>query len=566
LVKQKFTGNFEVIVVVDGSQDGTASALGRLDTPFPLRILEQPNHGAATARNVGAAAARGEILLFLDDDMVADPHLLSEHDRSHQQGADMVLGHIPLHPETPSTILSRGVKTWTDRRLERLTAPGAELTLHDLLTGQMSLSRVTFYTVGGFDTDFTYSGSFGDEDIDFAYRVRLRGFKIIFNPKAVSWQYYAVQSVQFLRQWRQAGHADVAFARKHPEQARMIFLLNGAERRINRYAWRPLVAIPILNVLVLYVLRRLVLTLVHRGRQGVFTSKLFFSTKRVEYWRGVREAGGIPERRTARVLAYHAVADLDGAPVVGSYAVPPDAFRRQLDSLERAGFRFLHPDEFLRFLHGSGGLPRRALLLTFDDCYRDLLDVVSPILQERRIPAIGFAVSGCLGGTNVWDATIGAPQVPLLNADGLRQLTAKGFEIGAHSRTHRSLPPLSAADLDQEIAGSVEDLEKIGLRRPRLFAYPYGESDYKIHAVIRKADLQAAFLVLPGVVRAGHDPFRIPRIEILRNDVGWKFRWKIAMAGRSIFFPLKEVHFLVVGLRCRWRAGRTGRRIAGYSA
>src|SRR6266487_2852993 len=109
LAAQEDGGPFEVIVVVDGSTDGSADALRELETPFPLSVIEQPNRGQAEARNQGVAAARGELLLFLDDDMEAHPRLLAEHDRSHREGADVVLGHIPVHHESPPSFLAAAV-------------------------------------------------------------------------------------------------------------------------------------------------------------------------------------------------------------------------------------------------------------------------------------------------------------------------------------------------------------------------------------------------------------------------------------------------------------------------
>jgi peptidoglycan/xylan/chitin deacetylase (PgdA/CDA1 family)/GT2 family glycosyltransferase len=532
LSRQEFGASFEVIVVVDGSNDGSACALREIEAPFQVTVLEQPNQGAAAARNRGAAVAHGELLLFLDDDMEAHPRLLAEHDFSHRAGADVVLGHIPLHPQSPPNILSGAVKGWTDERLKRLSSPEAALTLHDLLTGQLSLARELFYRIGGFDISFTFNGSFGDEDIDFGYRLMCAGCRIVFNPNAISCQNYVVQPRQYLAQWREAGRADVAFARKHPEQASTIFALNGADRWINRWIWRSIVAVPLLSSPLMAGLRSLALMLVNSRWQNAAVSKWFFEIRAMEYWRGVYEAGGMPRSRPLRVLAYHAIRDLAQAPVIESYAVPPERFRVHLDSLRQAGFRFVSAGEFLNFLHREGGLPRRPLLLTFDDGYEELFDVVLPMLKERRIPAIVFAVSGRLGGTNVWDEAIGAPQLRLLDAHRLRQLAQEGLEIGAHSRTHRALTQVTDEELLEEIKGSISDLEDAGLKSPRMFAYPEGDFDQRVQTATREAGLQAAFTVVAGRVCPDHDPYQIPRIEVMREDTGWRFLWKVINAGR----------------------------------
>jgi glycosyltransferase involved in cell wall biosynthesis len=62
------SGELELLVIVDGSMDGTADGLRQMRCPFPYRVIEQANQGAGAARNRGAAQAAGEILLFLDDD------------------------------------------------------------------------------------------------------------------------------------------------------------------------------------------------------------------------------------------------------------------------------------------------------------------------------------------------------------------------------------------------------------------------------------------------------------------------------------------------------------------
>jgi glycosyltransferase involved in cell wall biosynthesis len=235
-------GPIEVIVVVDGSTDGTAATLAALTTPFPLRVIEQENSGAAAARNRGAALATGDVLLFLDDDMMAAPDLLAQHRISHSEGADAVVGHIPLDPASPRSFLAEGVGRWAESRKDRLKT-GAELTLFDLLTGQLSVKRSLFESLGGFDETFTRGGRFGDEDLDFGIRLLEKG-KIVFNPHAKSYQRYVVTPRQLLRQWADAGRADAILAAKHPRHAAELYALHGADRPFHRLVLRPLAAIP----------------------------------------------------------------------------------------------------------------------------------------------------------------------------------------------------------------------------------------------------------------------------------------------------------------------------------
>lgn len=530
--RQEGAPPFEVLVVVDGSTDGTAETLRRLRPQFPLTVIEQPNRGAASARNRGAGEARGEILLFLDDDMEAAPGLLAEHERSHREGAEVVLGHLPLHPASPANLLSAAVGRWAENRLRQLTAPGAALTSYDLLSGQISLRRDLFRRLGGFDQGFTHGGTYGDEDLDFGHRLLASGARVVFNPAAVSFQRYVVTPRQHLRQWRQTGRADVAFFRKHPEAAAELLEKRGAGTCAFRLLWRPALEVPGLAPLLSLLLRPPALAVAALGRPAVLAFRLFRKARDLEYWRGVREGGGIPRPRPLRVLAWHAVSDLGGDPVLSSYGVPPERFRRQLAALERAGFRPVSPNEVVRMLEGRGGLPRRPVLLTFDDAYSDLLDTALPLLAERHAPAAAFAVSGLLGGSNEWDRKIGARPLRLLDAAGLRRVAEAGVEIGAHSRTHPLLTRMPDSQLAEEVAGSRRELAAAGLPPPRLFAYPYGVTDERVRRAVREAGFAAAFTVDPGRMRPGDDPFRLPRIEVLRGDSGWRLLLKLLLAGR----------------------------------
>jgi GT2 family glycosyltransferase/peptidoglycan/xylan/chitin deacetylase (PgdA/CDA1 family) len=518
LAAQEGAPRYEVIVVVDGSTDGTAAALRGLSTPMSLTVIEQPNQGAAAARNRGAEVACGQILLFLDDDMEADSRLLAEHARAHEDGARVVLGHIPLHPDSPRGFLSASVGAWAEERCQKLSGQDAPIDLDEFLTGQVSIARDIFREVGGFDLRFTQGGTFGCEDLDIGRRLERAGYEIVFDAKAISRQRYVVTPRQHLRQWHQNGAAKVALARKHPDQAERIFWRR--ERRADRYVWRWL----------RWPRRELVLGLLGARVENRWTIRWFRRVRDLEYFTGIREAGGEPSRRPVRIICYHAIADLKGSGELEQFGIPPDRFRRQL---RRAGrhLRFIDAEEFRRYLDGAG-VTRRAALLTFDDCYADLESAALPVLRELRIPAVAFAVSGLTGKTSEWVARNGVP-VPLLDAEGLRRLEKCGVAIGAHSQTHPRLDRLPAAVAAAEIKGSIADLETLGLERPQFFAYPFGALNAELKEVARAAGLAGAFSTRPGLAEPDGDRFAIPRIEILRRDRGPRFLLKV-LGGRRL--------------------------------
>src|SRR3954451_11313207 len=86
---------FEVVVVVDGSTDGTLEMLERINTPYPLHVCPQANQGAGVARNQGIEVATGTYCLFIDDDIMTDEDLIAEHVRVQEAYGGVVgVGHL----------------------------------------------------------------------------------------------------------------------------------------------------------------------------------------------------------------------------------------------------------------------------------------------------------------------------------------------------------------------------------------------------------------------------------------------------------------------------------------
>ncbi len=546
----------EVVVVVDGSTDGTAAALRALELPFPLHVVEQANAGAARARNRGATQAQGELLLFLDDDMMAAPDLLQVVRDAHVAGAEAVVGHIPLVPGTDLFDLGEGRGDWPARRRDRLLATGIR-TMSDVLTGQLSVRRDVFEALGGFDERFTAGGSFGAEDQDFGRRLLEGGYRVDFAPDAVSFQHYAVTPRAHLRQWHQAGAADVTYLRKHPGDFDEVYGRMDPEGRANRLVIRPLARVPVVRDAVAAAVRPAVVRLAERRRSDPRAARVFYKLRSLEYWRGVEGEGGLPEPRAVRVLCYHALVDLRGGPLA-EYGVPADALARQLRLLRRCGVRFVGLDEALRAAGGERGVPRRAVLVTFDDCYADLLALGLPVLQAAGVPAVAYAVADRVGATNTWDARLGAPTLPLLDAAGLRALEEGGVEVGVHGATHVPLTSVSAdpAALAHETRGATDLLRGLGLTG-RTFAYPHGAHDAAAREAVADAGLRAAFTVGPGVVRPGADLLQLPRVEVLRSDgAGLRFLLKVWSGGR-----LTRPDLTTARRRARRRLGRVRSRL-----
>lgn len=230
------------------------------------------------------------------------------------------------------------------------------------------------------------------------------------------------------------------------------------------------------------------------------------------------------------VLAYHAIDDHESDPVLARHSVSPASFAAQLDTLQGKGWTFVDLDTALAGLRGEVALPRRAVLLTFDDGYTDLLSNACPILEQRGIPALVFAVAGEVGGTNTWDNVNGARAVELLDAEGLREVAARGVEVGAHTSTHPALTELAPEQLDGELTGAADRLEALGLPRPRAFSYPYGLWDRGLAEAVAEAGYEVAFTVERGAVTPETDPHSLPRTAVCAGDSGMNLHLKLATA------------------------------------
>jgi O-antigen biosynthesis protein len=198
--------DFEVIVVDDGSADGTAS----IARSFGFRVMSTENCGLSSARNTGLAAATGEIVAYTDDDARPDPHWLIYLALTLLTTDHVAVGGPNIAPPGDGWIADCVAN-----------APGGPV--HVLLSDQeaehipgcnMAFLASALQAVGGFDPRFRVAG----DDVDMCWRLRELGWTIGFSPGAMVWHHRRNSIRTYWRQQRGYGKAEALLEQKWPEK------------------------------------------------------------------------------------------------------------------------------------------------------------------------------------------------------------------------------------------------------------------------------------------------------------------------------------------------------------
>lgn len=212
--------------------------------------------------------------------------------------------------------------------------------------------------------------------------------------------------------------------------------------------------------------------------------------------------------RTIPILCYHRV--LPTAPIdskVNIY-VTVNRFIEHLKSLRRRGFTTITFSDLL----DAAPLPKRPIILTFDDGYRDNFRHLLPILIQENAKAVVFALGNRDLTTNRWDADLGEPQSQLMSDHELLACYRSGHvEIGAHGLSHAHLTAIPKASMVEEVQASKLGLEALLGGPVHAFAYPYGEWNESV----REAVVQAGYAF--GVATDRGRDFAVDRFAASRR-------------------------------------------------
>jgi glycosyltransferase involved in cell wall biosynthesis len=205
---------YEVIVSIDGSDDGTREAAARFHGPYQLRTLWQPHRGRAAACNAGIRAAKGDLIVLLDDDMAPVPGFVRAHQAAHAgESRCAVLGAVPITVPPSAPPVAAYVAAKFSRHLEKLARPDHVFSLRDFYSGNLSIRRTVLFEVGLFDERFTL---YGNEDLELSLRLSRAGIHFKYSAQALAHQSYLKTFPELAHDTIAKGRTAVLLADKHP--------------------------------------------------------------------------------------------------------------------------------------------------------------------------------------------------------------------------------------------------------------------------------------------------------------------------------------------------------------
>ncbi len=226
LARQTYT-DFEIIVALDGAADHSLQVLSSLKTLPALTVQDFPNQSRSITRNRGARAAKGDLLIFFDDDMRPVPGCVAAHVRHHYNLKDAVCGGAQLEEIAVMQSDFQHYKAYLSRKWTQPLNHCQEPLSRDrlfLTAANFSIPARLFRQLGGFDERLTDA-----EDFDLAVRASLQGIPVFFNAQALAWHDDFVTPRSYTKRLRQYQEAHAALHRLKPE----------VYREFNQYEYRP---------------------------------------------------------------------------------------------------------------------------------------------------------------------------------------------------------------------------------------------------------------------------------------------------------------------------------------
>lgn len=214
------------------------------------------------------------------------------------------------------------------------------------------------------------------------------------------------------------------------------------------------------------------------------------------------------------ILMYHS---LDKSKIEFYAAVDPNVFRKQMEYIRNGGYRVIPLQEYCRLLKTNQAVPKKSLVITFDDGYKDNLRAFE-ILKEFGYPATIFIITRDIGKNDF----LSAKDIGSLLSDQDSKVS-----IGSHTLSHAYLPDQDRLVVKREIFQSKGLLEEDFSREIDLFSYPVGGFTKEALSDVEEAGYLCACTTNRGFSR-GINRFALRRIKITNRDLGFRLWVKLS--------------------------------------
>ncbi len=222
------------------------------------------------------------------------------------------------------------------------------------------------------------------------------------------------------------------------------------------------------------------------------------------------------------ILLYHSI-DLNNA----HENVNPEQFEMQMEYL-RDNYDVVSLDALVNSIKEGKDLPRKPVVITFDDGYYNVYQNAYRILKKYRFPAAVFITTGYVGKQK----PLNRIQLRMLGWNEIREMSNNDVTIGAHTITHPNLEQVDLETAKKEILGSKEEIEQNIGKDVRYFASPYGKENEEIVNLIKSIGFDYAFgrLSSKEFFRKGANHLIANRTEIDSSVAFWMFKVKLTKA------------------------------------
>ena len=210
---------------------------------------------------------------------------------------------------------------------------------------------------------------------------------------------------------------------------------------------------------------------------------------------------------------YHKISAVNLNSKTKGHYVSPRLFSNHLKLLKVLGYQTCRLED----VQSEQTRPKRAIVITFDDGYRDFYENALPSLEANGFQSTVFLVANQIGGTNAWDVEIGDVSENLMSRSEILDAKKRGTQFGSHTLDHVDLADVSLEEAERQISVSKLKLAEVVGSEIQTFCYPYGRKTPEVMNLVQRSGYRVACSTEKGINDSSSNPYALRRINVRRD-------------------------------------------------